>query len=231
MMLPLRGRHTHASKIIGCVLLGFLGRVIFDQIVDTEKLTSTGGSHSGIKHVRNCPPCAPGHDCPHCSPRYVQADLPTEIPPPYKPKGMYEITRWIYFDEKNVYDLINEEPHLDLSGHWHEEMKAVSQVGVNYINANKMLGTSWELVRLHDGYLRTDSQRGTDYMLDLIVKPVNINFSKQASEVMFRVRLVHPYETLQNARQLSVKREIQGKIKVLIPLSSVSKNNIHVSLK
>lgn len=230
MKVP-RCKNPKIPRIIGGILLGFFSRIVYEQIASTTRLTSKkSASLAQDQQDAICPPCQQ-ETCPKCLPSIVSGVLPTGALPAYKPKGMYEVTRWLYFDEDHVYDIINEEPKIVLNGHWREDMKAVSQVGLDYINANNMLGHSWALVALKNGYMRTDSLRGTDYMLDLIVRPTTVNSTKSVYERTFRVRMVHPFENIDNSKSISVQREIQGKIKIIVPISYVSICNVFIAGK
>nr|CAB3232248.1 Not6 protein [Phallusia mammillata] len=223
-MKLLKCKNPNIPRIIGGILLGFFSRIVYEQVASTTRLTNKKSlSLAQDQQDANCPPCQQ-EVCPKCLPESVTGTVPTDALPVYKPKGMYEVTRWLYFDENNVYDIINEEPKVALNGHWREDIKAVSQVGLEYINANKMLGHSWALVSLKNGYMRTDSLRGTDYMLDLIVRPTTLNSTKSVYDRTFRVRMVHPFENIDNSRSISVRKEIQGKIKIIVPTSYKSTN-------
>lgn len=177
---------------------------------------------------KNCPPCedptkARGEPCPFCGSKSVIANAGSrEINNPYKPKGMYEITRWLYFDEENLYDIIDGEPVVQLVGGALEETKAVTQVALEYVNANRMLGKTWELLKLQNGYMRTDVLRGTDYILDLKVKSKE-KYESESVQTTLRVRMVHPFEPQKQSISLVNHRKIQHeKIHIIAIASGVS---------
>nr|NP_001027609.1 Not6 protein [Ciona intestinalis]BAB00632.1 Not6 [Ciona intestinalis] len=212
-------RGLNILRIMTGIMLGFLSRIAFEQLRGSTRLTV--GTHMDNIKSLDCPKCPIDDHCTLCEPTHVKN--PTEnIPSAYKPKGMYEVTRWLQFDEHYVYDIINEEPKIPLVGHWLEEVRAVTHVAMDYINANRMLGQSWSLVKLHDGYLRRDALRGTEYILDVVVQPASHNFSYFINERMFRVNLVHPLKSMGEAEEVRVQRHVEGRLKIIVPAKITS---------
>lgn len=110
-------------------------------------------------------------------------DVPTTM---YKPKGMYEVIRWTQFSKEAVYEIINDEPKLPMNEFWNEEIQAISQVAILYINAKTNL--TWSLVKFQNGYFKNDALQGTQYIvdLDLMRKDIDCSYTQR-----FRVELVH----------------------------------------
>uniref|UniRef100_H2YQF0 Hexosyltransferase n=1 Tax=Ciona savignyi TaxID=51511 RepID=H2YQF0_CIOSA len=219
---------VNIPRIMTGVMLGIFSRIALNQLWSSVKLDKIQISIEAVQEL-NCPNCNIDDYCVLCEPTNVEPHT-NKIPAAYKPKGMYEITRWLQFDEKHVYDIINEEPKISLNGHWMEEFRAVTQVALEYVNANEMLGQSWSLVKLHDGYLRRDTLRGTDYLLDIIAKPKHYNNSAQGVERMFRVHLVHPLQPIEQAEQVYIQKNIQAKLKIIIP-SKITSPQILTSIE
>lgn len=212
-------RQLHVSRILTGLLLGFSMHLIYQFII-----TMSTKDAMLARYNQNCPPCEDpsrvrAEPCPVCGATVVTMDKDSMVVDSYKPKGMYEVTRWYYFDEEYLYDIINGKPKVKLLGSWYEETKAVTQVGLEYINANEMLGKTWSLVRLKNGYLRRDVFRGTDYILDIAVKSMEKHPSESIS-CAFRVRLVHAFE--KGLQVLEMTQENEVNIHIVAPVSGVN---------
>ena len=207
------------SRAILGLLVGCAARVCLDVI--------RAGFSRSVTHGL-CPPCEDPQKvrkepCPFCGSQNVIANNEDHVVlDPYKPKGMYEITRWLYFDEENLYDIVDGAPVVKLVGGTFEETRAVTQVALEYINESNMLGKTWELVRLQSGYMRTDVLRGTDYMLDLMVKSVE-NYESESVHTSLRVRMVHPFDTGQNSLSITDRKTMPDiGIHIICLVSAVS---------
>nr|XP_039249983.1 chondroitin sulfate synthase 1-like [Styela clava] len=187
-------RQLHVLRILAGFILGLSGNFIHQMISGTTYLDIPS-----LKSAQyGCSPCEDPNKirakpCPYCGPQKMTMENDGNIIDAYKPKGMYEITRWYYFDEAYLYDIINDEPKVKLAGSYYEETQAVTQVALEYINANNMLGKKWHLVGIENGYMRTDVFRGTDYILDVAVKSVE-KYESESIHTTFRVRMVHAFQ-------------------------------------
>ena len=196
------------------LLLAFLYGCLVNFMYQHMKRIVHNNQYENLETNR-CPTCQK-RVCPPCPLTEITLKKPDDIVLPYKPKGMYEISRWWLFDEFHVYDIINEEPKVDLKGFWKEEIKAAVTMGISYVNKNQ--AQNWDLVRLHSGLMRTDGGRGTDFLLDLVLKSATANTTDIIQ--LFRVHLVHPFRPVQNVKLQSVTAH-WSKITIVIPISKV----------
>ena len=222
MHLKVTGRkytkQLRISYVAQGLFFGFLANILYQQSIS---FWSVHTAFSAERIIQKCPPCNIP-ECPHCQPTKIELHDNETIKNFYKPQGMYEVTRWLYFDEKHIYDIINEEPKVKSNGYWKEEVKVTTQVGLDYVNKNKMLGQSWTLAKFQAGYTKTDSIRGTDFLLDLHAKSGKRTLPNPIKTNLFRIHMVHPLEQIRNSIFKSVKKITKEKITIITPLPQVS---------
>ena len=204
----------HFKKVFAGIFIGFISRIIFKEF---EK-TRNQNAKFNCMHCdeKKCPPCLP-------TKIHINNELNMHLHPAYKPKGMYEVTRWLLVDENFVYDIINEEPKIELKGALKKAIQEITSISLEYINLNRMMGKTWSLLQFQNGYVRTDSNRGTDYILDLKVAATEKNLTLPKSQQVFRVHLVHPFRSKQNFQLISIKDNLTAKVSIIIPIQQVCK--------
>lgn len=207
------------KKILVGLFAGFFSRMVYHNI---EKVINNNQS------LCNPNDQCSGKHCSDCLPTKVEvvSKLNTHLAPAYKPKGMYEVTRWLLVDENYVYDIINEEPKVELKGVLKEAVKEATSISLQYINLNRMMGSTWSLQQLQNGYVRTDSKRGSDYILDLKVTPNTKNLPFAKTQHIFRVHLVHPFQSAEDLQLKSIKETTKTVINIVIPLVLVSTKSV-----
>jgi len=143
-------------------------------------------------------------------------DVPSTM---YKPKGMYEVIRWTQFTKEAVYEIINDEPKLPMNEFWNEEIQAISQVAILYINAKT--NSTWSLVKFQNGYIKNDALQGTQYIVDLDLKRTNEECSYTQR---FRVELVHYLLPIKSSSTLVTTFNERLSLKVFIFVTLDSPN-------
>lgn len=161
--------------------------------------------------------------CSSCGPNSITLPLDDEIREAYVPKGMYEITRWLYFDNNNLYDKINSAPKAPLIGQYHEETVAITQVAMEYININTMMGRTWKMMERESGYMRTDVLQGTQYIVDLKVQSMQDDLAKT-----FRVEMLHPFKSEKEWNFVSYYQNVYKDVNIIVVLSGVSENHYYI---
>ena len=208
------------------ILYGFFLRILFDQVNNFMELQNF--KKNVVERIQQqCLTC--DQQCPTCLPKEVFVDQKQFVQQAYKPKGMYEVTRWMLFDDVSVYDIINEEPKITITGHWKDEIKVMTQLSMMYINHNRLLGQKWSLVKLHNGLMKTDSMRGTEFLIDVITVPQK-GQPKKEDYKLFRVHLVHPLEPIDRAQLKIVKVEATPLITLVVPTSQVKHDTLFHSV-
>ena len=199
------------KRILTGILIGLLSRMIYQQI--DNHLSSLQLKQYCLCHIDKL--------CPMCEPTKLVA-APSSQSRYYEPKGMYEITRWSLLDKNIIYDIINEEPKLNAIGIYREELQEAMSIGMDYLNANQLMGQKWSFVSLYNSYYRIDSLYGTNIILDMVVKSVTTTYDEIENERVFRIELIHPLLQIENSKIINNKKRIQQKIKAVVPVLLVS---------
>ena len=201
---------SKAKKILLAFLFGCLSNFAYQHVRERASKQQPNEEQIDVQ----CTSCE-SQICAFCPPVKIFLPVDNEISEPYKPKGMYEISRWLYFEEDQVYDIINEEPKHAIKGYWKEEIRSAIALGIKYIKINDILDKSWMFDKLKSGYMRTDGRRGTDLMLDLLFKSAGGETERYK---LFRVHLVHPFDPVQKARLQTVKKQSKRKTTIITNL-------------
>ena len=211
-------RNINIKRMLAGILLGFFSRILYQQV------ENAASSASKEEFKENCL-CHIDYLCPICEPMKAHT-TDTSLSIAFKPKGMYEVTRWQFLDEEHIFDIINEEPKIELKGVHKEDVKAAIETGMDYINVNQMMGQHWSLKRLQNGYMRSDARQGTDFMMDMVVHPTSRNYknipASVVNERLFRVVLRHPLYQTESLKLESIYKHETKKIKIIIPAHLVS---------
>nr|BAF35981.1 noto6 [Molgula tectiformis] len=138
---------------------------------------------------------------------------------------MYEITRWYYFDDNYLYDIINDEPKVLLIGQWAEEITAVTQVALEYINTNEILGRTWKIIKRENGYLKSDVFQGREYIFDIKAESMQDGIVRS-----FRIQLLHPFNHQNEVEVVSYVQNIQKPVHIIVPLTGVLNNAKNIML-
>lgn len=154
----------------------------------------------------------------HCpSQLYEHAHIPPEDVPKhmYKPKGMYEVVRWTQFNSEFITDIINDEPKLMMNSFWNEEIQAICQVALQYINAKT--NQTWSLSKIVNGYVKNDVLQGTNYIIDLELTPTLMPPNDMCHDKStFRVEMVHYLTPIKSSRAMVVQHENNVDLKVFL---------------
>ncbi|BFY97631.1 hypothetical protein BsWGS_00671 [Bradybaena similaris] len=121
---------------------------------------------------------------------------PIGIPEPYRPKNRFDVIRWDYFTETQIFfqdDFTNVRELTGVDKLDVQDIIKISMERLNEKHSNKYLYSS-----LINGYRRFDPQRGMEYVLDLALEDTSIpveaneehNFKKRVVDK--RVLLVRP---------------------------------------
>lgn len=135
----------------------------------------------------------------------------------FRPKSMYEVIQYDYFDKKAMYNAFYGEPKHGLLRHEKNDIEdAVDQV-LNELN-DKSTNGKWKVRRVINGYRRLDPLRGQEYVLDLELSQLT---SKNLRTKLLHIDSVKPFQKLQIVKQKGVSKKV--KIHFILPIAKVGK--------
>lgn len=89
------------------------------------------------------------------------------IQPPFEPNNRFEVLRWDYFTEDELFSCTDDAPKCPLTGADRSDVTDVIQVAVAELNKRYSPVLELSVPRLVNGYRRFDPTRGMEYTLDL----------------------------------------------------------------
>ncbi|CAH1789144.1 unnamed protein product [Owenia fusiformis] len=148
--MALRCRKLHIFQVSLAFLAGYSVRLIMD-----------------IQALSN-PPSDPV-TCPVLADDVnINEDIHQLIREPYKPKTMYDILRYQYFTNQDIFDNTDFGPTIKLKGSAQLDMKDLLHHVMILFNNGKP--KQWKLNKLLNGYRRYDPIRGEEYIIDVQLK-------------------------------------------------------------
>ncbi|XP_039674770.1 chondroitin sulfate synthase 2 [Perca fluviatilis] len=140
---------------------------------------------------------------------------PVGINPPFEPKSRFEVLKWEYFTEEEIYSCIDGAPKCELQGI--DRLDVADVIDVAMIELNKKYKPVLHLKKqqLINGYRRFDPVRGMEYTLDLQLEVVNQKGHSRS--VTKRVHLVRPLSRIEIIPMPYVTEATR--IHIIIPLT------------
>ncbi|XP_029532066.1 chondroitin sulfate synthase 2-like [Oncorhynchus nerka] len=123
------------------------------------------------------------------------AQWPIGINPPFEPKSRFEVLRWDYFTEEQVYSCIDGFPKCELRGIDRLDVADVIEIAMGELNKKYKPVLHLKKQQLINGYRRFDPTRGMEYTLDLQLEVVNQK--GHSSSITKRVHLVRPLSRIE----------------------------------
>ncbi|CAH1788052.1 unnamed protein product [Owenia fusiformis] len=148
----------------------------------------------------------------------ASATWPIGIPPPFKPKTRFDVIRWDYFTETQIFlenDFSNVKP---LTGVHKLDVDDVITTSLKRLN--EKYGDIYNFGRLVNGYRRFDPTRGMEYTLDLTVKE---KFGK-STEIHKRVHLVRPLSQVEIVPMPYVTENTR--VNLILPVSAEDRDGV-----
>ncbi|NXY25747.1 CHSS2 synthase, partial [Atrichornis clamosus] len=146
---------------------------------------------------------------------YVAA-WPIGIPPPFQPKTRFEVLRWDYFTEEQVYACVDGSPKCELHGVDLADVADVVATAMEELNRKYQPVLHVRKQQLVNGYRRFDPTRGMEYTLDLQVEVVTQKGHSRS--VTKRVHLVRPLSEVEIIPMPYVTEA--SRINVILPLTA-----------
>ncbi|XP_035532692.1 chondroitin sulfate synthase 2 [Morone saxatilis] len=123
------------------------------------------------------------------------AQWPVGINPPFEPKSRFEVLKWEYFTEEEIYSCIDGSPKCELSGIDRMDVADVIDVAMGELNKKYKPVLHLKKQQLINGYRRFDPIRGMEYTLDLQLEVVNQKGHSRS--ITKRVHLVRPLSRIE----------------------------------
>lgn len=120
---------------------------------------------------------------------------PLGINPPFEPKTRFEVLRWDYFTEDQVYSCIDGSPKCELRGIDKLDVADVIETAMGELNKKYKPVLHLKKQQLINGYRRFDPTRGMEYTLDLQLEVVNQKGHSRS--ITKRVHLVRPLSRIE----------------------------------
>ncbi|XP_041720289.1 chondroitin sulfate synthase 2 [Coregonus clupeaformis] len=120
---------------------------------------------------------------------------PIGINPPFEPKSRFEVLRWDYFTEEQVYSCIDGSPKCELRGIDRLDVADVIEIAMEELNKKYKPVLHLKKQQLINGYRRFDPTRGMEYTLDLQLEVVNQK--GRSRSITKRVHLVRPLSRIE----------------------------------
>lgn len=149
---------------------------------------------------------------------------PIGITPAFEPKSRFEVLRWDYFTEDNLFSCVDGAPKCQLNGADRDDVTDVIKVAVEELNKKYNPFVKLSAPRLVNGYRRLDHTRGMEYTLDLQFQATTE--SGHQKSITRRVHLVRPLSQVEIIPMPYVTEATR--VHVLLPLTSY---NSHVALR
>ncbi|XP_037344267.1 chondroitin sulfate synthase 2 [Pungitius pungitius] len=143
------------------------------------------------------------------------AQWPVGINPPFEPKSRFEVLKWEYFTEEEIYSCVDGSPRCELRGVDRVDVADVIEVAVVELNKKYEPVLHLKKQQLINGYRRFDPVRGMEYTLDLQLEVVNQNGHSRS--VAKRVHLLRPLSRIEIIPMPYVTEATR--IHVIIPLA------------
>ncbi len=106
---------------------------------------------------------------------------PIGITPAFEPKSRFEVLRWDYFTEDNLFSCVDGAPKCQLNGVDRDDVTDVIKVAVEELNKKYNPFVQLSAPRLVNGYRRLDHTRGMEYTFVTHCRPENTHREFQPS--------------------------------------------------
>ncbi|XP_056145765.1 chondroitin sulfate synthase 2 [Lampris incognitus] len=143
------------------------------------------------------------------------AQWPVGINPPFEPKNRFEVLKWEYFTEEQIYSCVDGAPKCDLNGVDKLDVADIIDIAMGELNKKYKPVLHLKKQQLINGYRRFDPTRGMEYTLDLLLEVVNQKGHSRS--LTKRVHLVRPLSRIEIIPMPYVTEATR--VHVIIPLT------------
>ncbi|XP_061774313.1 chondroitin sulfate synthase 2 [Nerophis ophidion] len=150
------------------------------------------------------------------------AQWPIGVNPPFEPKTRFEVLKWEYFTEKEIYSCLDESPKCELHGIDRMDVADVIEVAVGELNKKYKPLLQLKKQHLINGYRRFDPTRGMEYTLDLQLEAVNQKGHSRS--ISKRVHLVRPLSQVEILPMPYVTEATR--VHVVVPITAMDRDSV-----
>ncbi|KAM4559067.1 chondroitin sulfate synthase 2 [Odontesthes bonariensis] len=151
------------------------------------------------------------------------AHWPVGVNPPFEPTSRFEVLKWEYFTEEEIYSCIDGAPKCELRGVDKMDVANVIDTAVEELNKKYMPILHLKKQQLINGYRRFDPTRGMEYTLDLQLEVVNQKGHSRS--ITKRVHLVRPLSLIEIIPMPYVTEATR--VHIIIPLTLEDRSYIN----
>ncbi|XP_061698282.1 chondroitin sulfate synthase 2 [Syngnathoides biaculeatus] len=155
------------------------------------------------------------------------AQWPVGINPPFEPKSRFEVLKWEYFTEEEIYSCVDGSPKCELGGVDRLDVADVIDVAVGELNKKYKPILHLKKQRLVNGYRRFDPTRGMEYTLDLQLEVANQKGHSRS--ITKRVHLLRPLSQLEIIPMPYVTEGTR--VHAIIPITALDRDYVEHFLK
>ncbi|XP_043550338.1 chondroitin sulfate glucuronyltransferase-like [Chiloscyllium plagiosum] len=120
---------------------------------------------------------------------------PVGINPPFEPRTRFEVLRWDYFTEEQLFSCIDGSPKCELRGIDKMDISNIIETAVEELNKKYLPTLELRKEQLVNGYRRFDPTRGMEYTLDLQLQV--LTQKGHSRSITKRVYLVRPLSDIE----------------------------------
>lgn len=152
---------------------------------------------------------------------------PIGINPPFEPKTRFEVLRWDYFTEDQVFTCVDGSPKCELSGIDKLDVTDVIETAMGELNKKYKPVLYLKKQQLINGYRRFDPTRGMEYTLDLQLEVVNQKGHSRS--ITKRVHLVRPLSRIEIIPMPYVTEATR--VHIILPVTHQDREHVHQFLE
>lgn len=115
---------------------------------------------------------------------------PVGVNPPFQPQSRFEVLKWDYFTEEEIYSCVDGSPKCEVRGIDRLDVANVIEAAMGELNRKYKPVLHLKKQQLINGYRRFDPTRGMEYTLDLQLEVVSQKGHSRS--ITKRVHLVRP---------------------------------------
>lgn len=152
---------------------------------------------------------------------------PIGLNPPFEPKNRFEVLRWDYFTEDQIYSCVDGSPKCDLRGIDKLDMADVIEAAMGELNKKYKPVLHLKKQQLLNGYRRFDPTRGMEYTLDLQLEA--INQKGRSCSITKRVHLLRPLSRIEIIPMPYVTEATR--VHIILPVTSQDRDKVRQFLE